>query len=192
MVWRGASGYPQPGTTGNICSRRSAAVLLGREGGEMRLKPNQLRCRPTIRWPANTSFDPATGGTATSGKAHRDLTKERRDHMLPVIFHAARVATTGAGGPPGGVFPDLGGDDFLLQPRRQPLRFSPGQPQISPRLSVRLISVMSTACPSASAPIFTNLKIQTTRPTPGPRKTRKCPSWRWHPQLCGSPVASAT
>jgi hypothetical protein len=83
-----------------------------------------------MRAPANTSFDPATDGTAKSGKAHRDLTKERRDHVLPVIFHAACVATTRAGEPPGGVLPDLRGDDFLLQPRQQPLRFSQGQPQI--------------------------------------------------------------
>jgi hypothetical protein len=59
----------------------------------MRLQPDQLRCRLTIRWPANTSFIPTTGSTAKSGKAHRDLAKECRNHALPIVFHTARVPT---------------------------------------------------------------------------------------------------
>lgn len=50
--------------------------------------------RPAWAAPSLTSFDPDTRGTAKSGTPHRvTRLKERRDHVLPVILHAARAAT---------------------------------------------------------------------------------------------------
>jgi hypothetical protein len=72
---------------------KTSSRSVGHKGGQMGLKPNQLRCRPAIRRPVDTRFDSATGGTTKSGKPHPDMTEKRRDHVLPVVCHAARVAT---------------------------------------------------------------------------------------------------
>ena len=95
----------------------------------MGLKLNQFRCRAAIRRPVDTGFNPATVGTTKSGKSHHDLTEKRRDHVLPMVFHSARAAAARADRPPGGMLPDLGGDDFLLERRQQLLRFRQGQTQ---------------------------------------------------------------
>ena len=108
--------------------------------------------------------------------------------MLPVIFHAARVATTRAGGPPGGVLADLGGDDFLLQPRRQPLRFSQGQPQIG---DITEITGAIDLHDVNSLPLGFGADLhQSQNPdhasTPGEER-RENAFRRLYPQLCGSP-----
>src|SRR5277367_325345 len=46
---------------------------------------------------------------------------------------------------------------------------------ISPRSSGLLISMTSVQCPSPSAPIFTNLKIQATRPPQSKNRREKYP-----------------
>jgi hypothetical protein len=66
---------------------------VGHKGGQMGLKLDQFRCYPAIRRPADTRLDPTTGGTTKSGKPHRDLAEKRRDPVLPVVFHAAPMAT---------------------------------------------------------------------------------------------------
>jgi ribose 5-phosphate isomerase A len=89
----GATAKPRVTQTGEPFVTDGGNRILDCDCGQMGLKPNQLRCRPAIRRPVNTRFDPATGGTTKSGKSHCDLTEKRRDHVLPVVFHAARAAT---------------------------------------------------------------------------------------------------
>src|ERR1700722_1007828 len=88
---------------------------IGQEGGKMRLKPTQFWCRPAMRWPVDTGLAPATRATAKAGKPYRDLAEQRGDHMVLIVFHTARAATPGAGGPPNGVIPDLCRDNLLLE-----------------------------------------------------------------------------
>src|SRR5208282_1160401 len=54
---------------------------------------------------------------------------------------------------------------------------------MSPRSSARLICMTSTRCSSPSAPVFTNLTVQATRPLPIKDQTRKCPSGADTPNL---------
>jgi hypothetical protein len=70
---------------------------IGQEGGKMRLKPPQFRCRPAMRWPIDTGLVPATRATAKAGKPYRDLAEQRGDRMVLIVLHTARAATAGAG-----------------------------------------------------------------------------------------------
>jgi hypothetical protein len=96
----------------------------------MRLKLIQLWCRPAMRWPFDASLDPATSGMTESGKPHRDLAEKRRYRMVPVVLHAANATTALAVRSANSVTPDLGGNDLLLETRRQQLPVGQGQTQI--------------------------------------------------------------
>ena len=103
---------------------------VAHQGGQMRPKPVQFRCRPAMRWPVDARLDPAARGTTKSGQPHRHLTKQRRDRVIPIIFHAANIFAAGANWPPDRVFPRLRGGDLALNPRQQLFRFREGQSQI--------------------------------------------------------------
>src|SRR5271165_5551528 len=96
----------------------------------MRLKLIQFRCRPAMRWPFNACLDPATPGTAKSGKPHRDLAEKRCYRMVPVVFHVANAGTDSAIRSANGVAPGLRGDDLLLEACQQQLPLGQGQTQI--------------------------------------------------------------
>jgi hypothetical protein len=93
----------------------------------MRLKLIQLRCRPAMRWPIMAGFVPAAPGTAKSGKSHHDLAEKCRDRMVPIIFHAANIATASAGRSPNRVALGLPRNDLLLQTSQYQLPFGQGQ-----------------------------------------------------------------
>src|ERR1700691_457749 len=59
---------------------------------------------------------------------------------------------------------------------------------ISPRSSGLLISMTSVQCPSPSAPIFTNLKIQATRPPQSKNRREKYPFGAPTPNLEPVPI----
>src|ERR1700751_354446 len=103
---------------------------VAHQGAEMRLKLIQLRGRLVVRWPADTSLDPATRGTAKSRKPHRDPAEKRRYAALPVVLHMANLAAARAGRPPSSVVPGLLGDEGLLEAGQQKLRIGQGQTQI--------------------------------------------------------------
>jgi hypothetical protein len=94
--------------------------------------------------------------------------------MIPIVLHATSDATASAIRSPNGVIPGLRGNDLLLQTRQQQLPFGQGQPKwaISTRSLGRLIVTTSMDCFSPSAPAFTNLTIQATRPPPIRDQTR--------------------
>ena len=82
-----------------------------------------------MRWPANASFNPAARGAAKPRKPHRDLAKQRRHRMVPVVLHLANPATARAIRPPNRVLLGLHGDDLSLNTCQQPLRLGQGQTQ---------------------------------------------------------------
>src|SRR5271169_6690673 len=131
----------------------------------MRLQPLQLWCRPAMRRPTIASLVSATPDAAKSRKPHRDLSEKRRYRMVPVVFHAANVATASAIRSSNGMAPGLRGNDLLLEARQQQLRLGQGEAQIGE--IAEIIGPVDLhdigAMPSPSAPVFTNLKIQTTR-----------------------------
>jgi hypothetical protein len=138
----------------------------------------------SMRWPGDPSRAPATRGTAKAGKPHCDLAEKRSDDMVLIVLHAASAATAGAGWSPSGAISDLCRDDLLLEVRLQPLHLGQGQPSLAcsvaqvgviARSPSRLISITSVAGPSPSAPIFTTLTIQATRPRPAKEPTQKYP-----------------
>ena len=64
----------------------------GHQGGKMRSQLIQLRRRPTMRWPADTSLGAATAGAAKPRKPHRHRAEQRRDLMQPPILDVTSPA----------------------------------------------------------------------------------------------------
>lgn len=156
---------------------------IGHEGGEMRLKLIQLRCRPAMRWPADASLDPATTGTAKSREPHRDQAEKRRYRMVPIVLHVANAATTWATRPPNGVLPGLCGDDLLLEAGQQQLRFAQGQTEIGDIAEIiRPVDLHDVrAQPLALSPGFHHPHNPGHASTPSQRTGAKsnCSSWVW-------------
>src|ERR1022692_4280997 len=82
-----------------------------------------------MRWPFNPNLDRTTRGAAKSRKPHDDLTEKRGDRMLPVILHVTNTSAARTIRPKNGVGPGLSGHDFLLENRKQLLRFGQSQTQ---------------------------------------------------------------
>ena len=72
-------------------------------------------------------FVPAAPGTAKSGKPHRDLAEKCRDRMVPIVLHAANIATASADRSPNCVALGLRRNDLLLQTSQHQLPFGQGQ-----------------------------------------------------------------
>src|SRR5271166_4076565 len=141
----------------------------------MRLKLIQLRCRPAMRRPVDASLDPATRGTAKSGKSHRDQAEKRRHATIPVVLHPTNVTAAWARRPPSGMVPGLGDDDLLLDARQQPLRLGQGQTQIGDILEiVRPINLHNIhASPITLSPGFHHLHNPGHASTPGSENRRE-------------------
>ena len=143
-----------------------------------------------MRWPVNASLDPATRGTAKSGKSHRDLAEKCRYHMVPVVLDAANAATASTIRPPTGVIPGLRGDDLPLDARQQQLPFGQGQTQTGDITEV--IRPVDLHDVGALLPTISPGFYQPHNPghasTPSQRIDVKTPAWRSHPQSCGSPL----
>src|ERR1700722_14090680 len=181
------------GIDGEHLLQQISGCSVGHDGGEMRLKPVEFRCRPAMPWPGDPSLAPATRGTAKAGKPHCDLAEKRSDHMVLIVLHPASTATAAAGWSPSGVIPDLCRDDLLLKARQQPLRLGQGQTQfgdigeITEPVDLHNIRGRSLA--------FSTDLHHPHNPghasTPGQRTDAKIPLWRLHPKTCGSPGVHA-
>ena len=164
---------------------------IAHQGGEMRLKLIQLRCRLAMRWPADASLEPATRGTAISRKPHRDLAEQRRYATFPVVLHTAIAAIAPAIPPANRVLPGLRGDDLLLHVGQQQLRFGQGQTQIGNIAEIigpdDLHDVR--ALPLTLSPGFHQPHNPRHAPTPGQKQqTRKYPSMPYTPNLEAVPL----
>lgn len=170
--------------------RNRCLPLLRHQGAEMRPKPVQLRYRPASRWPANTSLDPSTGGTAKAGKPYRHLAEERRHRMVAVVLHTANIATACAARPPNGVLPGLRSHDLPLNTCEQQLRFGQGQTQIGDideiTGPVDLHDVHARTL--APSPDFYQPQQPSHASTLGQRTNAKIPNWPPHPQSCDGPA----
>jgi hypothetical protein len=143
-----------------------------------------------MRWPANASLDSATLGTAKSGQLHRNLTEQRRDRMVSIIFHTANTIATQAIWPPEHVGPRLRGHDLALDIRQEQLCLGQGQPQIG--------DITNTVRPADFQEVraviltlgtgFHQPQNPRHAPTPGPRTGTKLPNSPAHPQFRGAPA----
>jgi hypothetical protein len=104
--------------------------LVAHQGGMMSPEQVQLRCRAAMRWPVKARLDAAARAATEPGQPHRDLTEERCDRVVAVIFHPANILAAGTNRPPDRMLARLCGGDLALNPRQQLFCFREGQSQI--------------------------------------------------------------
>ena len=102
----------------------------GHEGGKMRSQLIQLRRRPTMRWPADTSLGTTTAGAAKPREPHRHRAEQRRHLMQPPVLDVTPPATGRALRPRNRMIVGLRGHHRLLDTRQDLLCLGQRQPQI--------------------------------------------------------------
>ena len=100
------------------------------EGGKMRSELVQLRCRPTMRWPADTRLGAATASAAKPRQPHGHPAEQRRDLTKPPVLDVASTAAGRAIRPQNRMIAGLHGNDRLLNARQKLLCLRQRQPQI--------------------------------------------------------------
>ena len=191
-VWpRNVSGL-FPASTGRRCCQHASGDAIGHQGGKMRSQLVQLRCRPTMRWPADTRLGAATASAAKPRQPHGHPAEQRRDLMKPPVLDVASPAAGRAIRPQNRMIVGLRGNHRLLNTRQKLLCLGQRQPQIRDIAKVvgpADLQHVDTPCP-AVGPRFDQLQNP---PHPrSPSRQRPDRSYRFRPYPPSSGHSPAT
>jgi hypothetical protein len=120
----------------------------------MRSQLIQLRRRPTMRWPADTSLGTTTAGAAKPREPHRHRAEQRRDLMKPPVLDVTPPAAGRAVRPRNRMIVGLRGHHRLLDTRQDLLCLGQRQPQIrnvAEAVGPTDLHHIDTSCPVVSS-----------------------------------------
>ena len=103
----------------------------------MRVQLIQLRCRTTVRGPADVCLDAAAARAEEPGKPNRHAAEQRRDLTKPPVFDVTSAAAGRAIRPESRVFAGLRGNHRLLNTSQKLLGLGQREPQIRDIAKVR-------------------------------------------------------
>src|SRR5690242_19021663 len=151
------------------------------KGGKMRSELVQLRCRPTMRWPADARLGAATASAEKPRQPHGYPAEQRLDVMKPPVLDVAFPSAGRAIRPQNRMVVGLRGNDRFLNTRQKLLCLRQRQPQIRDIAKVvgpADLQHLDTPCP-AVGPRFDQLQSP---PHPrSPSRQRPDRSYRFRP-----------